>query len=154
MQILKHIWTHLWLAFAFAVVFGGLNAFLLWMFISFGYAALTITYVLIIIGLVQFYKLTTVTKGWWTVLSFVLNFILWTAEQVNFEQAFHNTALYQDDIVSPIFIVSFAAILFAINKAVIDGVFMVFGIPTEKEMRIVKLLKNKRLPPTTAKPNA
>ena len=45
-------------------------------------------YILIVLSQVFFYLLTTYTNIWLTILSFILNFVLWVAEQVNLEAEF------------------------------------------------------------------
>ena len=80
----------------------------------------------------------------WTVLSFFLNFILWTGEQVLFEKKFHDTVLYQEEGITQIFVLTFGSLLFAINKGLLDELFRLLGIETKDEMKITKIINRKR----------
>lgn len=62
-----------------------------------GWHFLTVIYVTIFVLQITFYYLTTNFKFGWTVLSFVLNFILWTFEQVIIEKNFHDSFIYQGE---------------------------------------------------------
>ena len=62
-----------------------------------GWHFLTVIYVTIFVLQITFYYLTTNFKFGWRVLSFVLNFILWTFEQVIIEKNFHDSFIYQGE---------------------------------------------------------
>jgi hypothetical protein len=62
-----------------------------------GWHFMTVIYVTIFVLQITFYYLTTNYKFGWTALSFIVNFILWTLEQVVIEKTFHNTFIYQGE---------------------------------------------------------
>jgi hypothetical protein len=62
-----------------------------------GWHFLTVTYITIFVFQIIFYYLTTNYKFGWTVLSFTVNFILWTFEQVVIEKNFHDSFIYNGD---------------------------------------------------------
>jgi hypothetical protein len=79
----------------------------------------------ILAGLLFYYDLMNFHKFVLTVVGFFLNFIIWTAEQVNLESYFHNTVLYQTK--DYYFVVVFlGAFLWASNKLIIDFIFSFF----------------------------
>jgi hypothetical protein len=79
----------------------------------------------ILAGLLFYYDLMNFHKFILTVVGFFLNFIIWTAEQVNLESYFHNTVLYQTK--DYYFLVIFlGAFLWASNKLIIDFIFSFF----------------------------
>jgi hypothetical protein len=79
----------------------------------------------ILAGLLFYYDLMNFHKFVLTVVGFFLNFIIWTAEQVNLESYFHNTVLYQTK--DYYFLVVFlGAFLWASNKLIIDFIFSFF----------------------------
>ena len=88
----------------------------------------------ILFGLLLHYHLTNQHRFILTVLSFFLNFIAWTAEQVNIESTFHNTPLYQSQD-NRFFVVILGAFLWATNKVILDFIFGLFKATT-KDMRL------------------
>ena len=62
-----------------------------------GWHFMTVIYVTIFVLQITFYYLTTNYKFGWTALSFVVNFILWTLEQVVIEKTFHDSFIYQGE---------------------------------------------------------
>lgn len=62
-----------------------------------GWHFLTVIYVTIFILQITFYYLTTNYKFGWTALSFIMNFILWTFEQIVIEKTFHDSFIYQGE---------------------------------------------------------
>ncbi|MFO0477584.1 MAG: hypothetical protein ACK50L_02220 [Bacteroidota bacterium] len=62
-----------------------------------GWHFMTVIYVTIFVLQIIFYYLTTNYKFGWTALSFILNFILWTFEQVVIEKTFHDSFIYQGE---------------------------------------------------------
>jgi hypothetical protein len=62
-----------------------------------GWHFMTVTYMTIFISQITFYYLTTSYKFGWTALSFIINFILWTFEQVIIEKIFHDSFIYQGE---------------------------------------------------------
>lgn len=87
-----------------------------------GWHFLTVIYLTIFILQITFYYLTTNFKFGWTVLSFVINFIIWTIEQVVIEKNFHDSFIYQDEnwkIGSYVL----GGLLWVTNKILIDQLF-------------------------------
>lgn len=119
---LKALITHLILATVFAVLVGALNDLVILLLPAIGWHFLTVCYVLILIGLVAFYVLTTYNRIGWSTLSFILNFVLWVAEQVNLEKSFHDTFFYQSESFR-YGVLILGGLLWAINKMIIDNVF-------------------------------
>lgn len=62
-----------------------------------GWHFITVIYATIFVLQITFYYLTTNYKFGWTALSFILNFILWTLEQVVIEKNFHDSFIYQGE---------------------------------------------------------
>jgi hypothetical protein len=87
-----------------------------------GWHFLTVIYVTIFILQITFYYLTTNFKFGWTVLSFVLNFILWTIEQVVIEKNFHDSFIYQGEKWK-IGAYVLGGLLWVTNKILIDQLF-------------------------------
>jgi hypothetical protein len=87
-----------------------------------GWHFLTVIYVTIFILQITFYYLTTNFKFGWTVLSFVLNFILWTIEQVVIEKNFHDSFIYQGENWK-IGAYVLGGLLWVTNKILIDQLF-------------------------------
>jgi hypothetical protein len=67
------------------------------LFSDIGWHFMTVIYVTIFVLQIIFYYLTTNYKFGWTALSFILNFILWTFEQVVIEKTFHDSFIYQGE---------------------------------------------------------
>ena len=62
-----------------------------------GWHFMTVIYVTIFVLQITFYYLTTNYKFGWTALSFIVNFILWTLEQVVIEKTFQDSFIYQGE---------------------------------------------------------
>lgn len=144
MKPVNRILINILTALSIAIIVGVLSFLFVWCFSFLGYGALFFVYIFILTGLISFYKLTSILPVRWSIFSFVLNFIFWTAEQVVFEKIFHNTVLYQEDGIAQVFILTFGAILFATNKGIIDEVIQLFGVKAREEMRIEKIIKMNR----------
>ena len=82
-----------------------------------GWHFMIVIYILILLLQIAFYILTTNFQFGRTTLSFLLNFILWTLEQVGSEMIFHNTWLYQEPGLQVIFL---GSTLWATNKLLLD----------------------------------
>lgn len=87
-----------------------------------GWHFLTVIYLTIFILQITFYYLTTNFKFGLTVLSFVLNFILWTIEQVVIEKNFHDSFIYQSENWK-IATYVLSGFLWVTNKILIDQLF-------------------------------
>lgn len=87
-----------------------------------GWHFMTVIYVTILLSQITFYYLTTNFKLGWTVLSFVLNFILWTFEQVIIEKIFHDSFIYQRENWK-IGAYILGGLLWVTNKILIDHLF-------------------------------
>lgn len=62
-----------------------------------GWHFMTVIYITIFVLQITFYYLTTNFNFGWTVLSFILNFILWILEQVIIEKNLHDSFIYQGE---------------------------------------------------------
>jgi len=135
----KTILLHLGLASAFSFL---IAAFYLTIFIfpDFGWYLLAVLYILIILAQILFYLLTTYTNAWLTILSFILNFLLWVTEQVNFESNFHDTFFYQNENFRCIIII-LSGLLWGINKILLDRIFIFLKVNTRLTNRADDLLK-------------
>lgn len=134
---------HFGLAIIFAVLTVALTDLTTHLPIDIGWYFLTVLYVLIALGLIVFYRLTTYTKIWLTVLSFILNFVLWVAEQVNLERFFHDTFLYQDNRFRYAVII-LGGLLWAFNKLIIDRLFILFKVNFTLTNRVENILTRQR----------
>ena len=103
-----------------------------------GWHFLTVLYLLIVLGQIAFYFLTTYTNIGLTILSFILNFVLWVAEQVNLESFFHDTFFYQDNNFRYAIVV-LGGLLWAINKLIIDRLFIAFKVNLSLTNRVGKI---------------
>ncbi|MGC1240900.1 MAG: hypothetical protein WA874_04890 [Chryseosolibacter sp.] len=144
MTLLRRLITNIWVALAIGAIVGLLTFLFVWSFSFLGYGALLFAYIFILLGLILFYKLTSVLSIGWTVLSFFMNFILWTFEQVVFEKRFHDTVLYQEEWVTQSFVLTFGSLLFAFNKVLLDEVFRLVGVKVKDEMRIEAIIRQNR----------
>ncbi len=140
----KSVLIHFGIALAFAVMIAALTVLTTVLPIDIGWHFLTVFYVLIVLGLIGFYFLTTYTNIWLTILSFILNFIFWVAEQVNLESLFRDTFLYQDRYFRYYAVVILGGLLWAINKIVIDRLFIVFKVNLSLTNRAEKLWSRKQ----------
>ena len=85
-----------------------------------------------------FYFLTTFFNVGLTVISFVLNFILWVAEQVNLESTFHDSIVYQlNDRGFTVCLLG--GFLWATNKLILDWVFIKCKAKIKPANRLNKL---------------
>ena len=87
-----------------------------------GWGFLTVIYITIFLIQITFYYLTTNFKLGWTVLSFILNFVLWTFEQVIIEKTFHDSFIYSGENWK-IGTYILGGLLWVTNKIVIDQLF-------------------------------
>ena len=81
-----------------------------------GWHFLTVIYITIFIFQLVFYYLTTNYTIGWTILSFIVNFIFWTFEQVAIEKTFHDSFIYKGKV-GPVVI---GGLLWVTNKILID----------------------------------
>ena len=139
---IKSALIHFGIAIVFAVSTAALTDLTTILPIDIGWHFLTVLYVLIVLGQIAFYYLTTYTNVWLTILSFILNFILWVAEQVNLERFFHDTFFYQDNNFRYGVIV-LGGLLWAINKLIIDRLFILFKVNLSLTNRADKLWTRK-----------
>jgi hypothetical protein len=131
---LNKIVLHFGLAIVLAIIIHLLTA-LTGLIPDIGYGILTFIYIFIITGLIIYYHLTTYFNIGLTILNFVLNFILWVAEQVNIESTYHDTAFYQNGDFH-ILVVILGGLLWATNKILIDGIIMLFKVTRRSENRL------------------
>lgn len=110
-------------------------------FTNIGYGLLTVLYILILIAQILYYFLTSYTKWGLTILSFVLNFIIWVAEQVNLERTFEYSAFYQDDDFG-IKVTLLGGLLWATNKLLLDKLFEKFNLKMVTSNRLDNLWTN------------
>ena len=87
-----------------------------------GWHFLTVIYITIFIFQISFYYLTTNYKFGWTALSFIVNFILWTFEQVVIEKTFHDSFIYKGDNFK-IGALILGGLFWVTNKILIDKLF-------------------------------
>lgn len=128
-----------------------------YLFLNYGCAFLLIVMLLIIVqikflayfnlflvlgGLLTHYHLTNLFRFRLTVLSFILNFILWTAEQVNIESTYYRTPLYQSTDYRYL-VVLLGVLLWVTNKVIIDFIFILFKAQP-KEMHVEQLIRKFR----------
>jgi hypothetical protein len=139
-KTIKTASIHFGLAIAFAISTAALTDLTTFLPIDIGWHFLTVLYILIVLGQIIFYFLTTYTNNWLTILSFILNFVLWVAEQVNLESFFQDTFFYQDKNMRYAVII-LGGLLWAINKLFIDRLFIVFKVNLSLTNRVDKILK-------------
>jgi len=120
----KRIISHLGLSLIFVFIIA-IISFLLTL-TSIGWHILTIIYLLILLGQIFYYNLTTYTTIGLTILSFITNFIFWVIELVKFDNLFHDTYPNDNYKILPIVL---GGLLWGLNKLIID--------------KILKLLKMK-----------
>ena len=85
-----------------------------------------IFYVSIAITMLYFYYITTVFGVWLTALNFIINFIAWGIELVLITEQSKGNFLFSEDL--QIFtLMLIGAILWAINKTILDIVFDLMG---------------------------
>ena len=132
------ILLHLGLASAFAILTAALTDLTVLIFPNIGWHFLTVLYILIVLAQILFYFLTTYTNVWLAILSFILNFVLWTAEQVNLESTFHDTFFYQDKNFRYAVIV-LGGLLWGTNKLLLDKIFERFNFKMRASNRLDNL---------------
>lgn len=84
-----------------------------------GWHFITVIYVTIFVMQITFYYLATNYKFGWTALSFIVNFILWTLEQVIIEKNFHDSIIYKGENWK-IGAIVLGGLLWVTNKILID----------------------------------
>lgn len=87
-----------------------------------GWHFLTVIYVTIFVLQIVFYYLTTNFKFGWSILSFILNFILWIFEQVIIEKTFHDSIIYKGENWN-VGVYILGGLLWVTNKILIDKLF-------------------------------
>jgi hypothetical protein len=95
---------------------------------------------LILAGLLIHYYLTTLFRLTLTSFSFIINFILWSVEQINIESVFHDTSLYQSDNYK-FFVVMLGTFLWATNKIIIDFFFILFRSEPKSKTNLELIIK-------------
>ena len=136
----KTVLIHFGLAIIFGVATAALTDLTILLPIDIGWHFLTVFYILIVLAQIAFYFLTAYTNIWLTILSFILNYVLWIAEQVNLESYFHDTFFYQDKNMR-YEVVILGGLLWTINKLIIDRLFIVFKANLSLTNRVDKLWK-------------
>ena len=109
---------------------------------SLGYGILLIVYIMIIGALVYFYNLMTYFSFSKSLLHFILNFILWCAEQVLLSTNFEKSFLYQDENYK-ILIIILGAILWTTNKLLLDILFRMVKLKVAEMNKLDLWLANK-----------
>jgi len=140
---IKSALIHFGIAITFAISTAALTDLTTLLPIDIGWHFLTVLYVLIVLGQITFYYLTTYTNIWLTILSFILNFILWVAEQVNLERFFHDTFFYQDNDFR-YGVIILGGFLWAINKLIIDRLYILFKVNLSLTNRAERLWTQKQ----------
>ena len=87
-----------------------------------GWQFLTLIYILTLLFQVLFYYLTASQRLEWTIVNFVLNFILWTAELLILEQNFGETDFYNSEL-SSYYLPVMGGLLWTTNKVILDTIF-------------------------------
>jgi hypothetical protein len=144
MDRITRIRTSIYVALIISVFVALLTFLSVWAFSFLGYGVLLFVYGFILTGLILFYWWTSILTAGWTILAFFINFIAWSAEQILFEKQFHNTILYQKDGITQIFVLTFGAILFALNKVLIDEILIAAGVTTKEKMRIHVMMERRK----------
>lgn len=120
--MLKNIAIQFLLGLGLALITVSIVEISLTMLNDIGWHFLTVIYITILFLQIIFYYLATNFNIGWTVLSFILNFILWTFEQVIIEKSFHDSFIYQSENWK-IGAYILGALLWVINKILIDELF-------------------------------
>ncbi len=87
-------------------------------FPNIGWHFLTVSYISIFVLQILFYYLTTDYVIKWQVFSFIINFILWTFEQVQIEKYYQDTFIYKNQ--SKIVVCLLGGFLWVTNKILIE----------------------------------
>ena len=90
-----------------------------------GWHFITITYVTIFVSQIIFYFLTTKFNFLGTSISFFLNFIFWTLEQVNIEKIFNKSFIYNGEN-SKICVLILGGLLWVSNKIFIEKLYELY----------------------------
>ena len=117
-KMIKGLSSHLGLSLIFAFVIA-LILFLLSL-TSIGWHFFSFIYLLILLGQIVYYRLTTYTNIRLTILSFITNFIFWVIELVKFDTLFHNSYPNDNYKIIPIVV---GGLLWGLNKLTIDYIF-------------------------------
>ena len=102
-----------------------------------GWHFLTVIYITVFVLQITFYYLTTNFKFGWTVFSFILNFILWTFEQVTLEKTFYGSIIYQGEN-QKVGVLILGGLLWVTNKILIDRLFE-FNKSIQKRTSIINM---------------
>lgn len=92
----------------------------LWILPDIGWHFLTVLYSVILLLQVVFYYLASYHSLRWTVLNFVVNYVLWVFEQVQIEQSFGDSFIYQGEK-NGVYVLVLGAILWVTNKLLFDA---------------------------------
>jgi hypothetical protein len=90
-----------------------------------GWHFITITYVTIFVSQIIFYFLTTKFNFLGTSISFFLNFIFWTLEQVNIEKIFNKSFIYNGEY-SQTCVLILGGLLWVSNKIFIEKLYELY----------------------------
>jgi hypothetical protein len=144
----RHIFYHCGLSVILAVLIWTLTILTAKLFPDIGYGISTAVYLFILTGLIYYYVLTTYFSIGLSVVTFILNFILWVAEQVNIEKAFHDSFIYQANDKGFITLI-LGGLLWTVNKLLLDKVFGLFRFHTKPLNRLDNIISGTRLKRTT-----
>lgn len=100
-----------------------------------GWHFLTVIYITIFVFQILFYFLTSHHNVWWTLLSFISNFVLWTFEQVQIEKNFHDSFIYQGENYK-IGVLILGGMLWVTNKIIIDKLLAINKSTNSKMSRM------------------
>jgi len=142
MGMTKKWGVHLGLGSIFAMLTIATTHLYILIFPETGWSFLTVFYYSIILLQILYYYLTTYSKAVLTILSFVVNFILWVAEQVNLERSFQDTAFY-NDIKYRVAVVLLGGLLWSINKLLIDRALIFMKAKLALNNRIERMMRLK-----------
>jgi hypothetical protein len=87
-----------------------------------GWHFLTLAYIIILLFQQIFYYLTTEQRLRWTIVNYIINFVIWTAELVTLEKIFGETGLYNAEL-SSYYLPVMGGLLWTTNKLIIDRLF-------------------------------
>jgi predicted neutral ceramidase superfamily lipid hydrolase len=139
MRVKKSILLHYSLAIILAILVVALTYMIVKLFPNIGYGILTFAYSFIFIGLICYYAMTTYYNAGFTILSFLLNFILWVAEQVNLEKLFQDTFVYRGTDFG-ITVTVLGGLLWTTNKLLLDRGFSWLNIKSMPINQLDRLL--------------
>ena len=121
----------------FAILIFAFESLIIAVFPNIGWHFLTALYILIGLAQILYYFLTTYLNISMTVISFIANFILWVAEQVNLEKIFSESFFYKE---LGFAVVLLGGVLWGINKIILDYIFFRMKVKFHLYNRIEKLL--------------